>query len=235
MIGRFSSNFLYQNILKYMYIFIFYTRVVSFLLRTYLLWRKGGPFIVRNSKRDSKNNASGVRNVKEIEPHICFAWNAQPECRKSVEATTRRPSVMGGECIESAPARHALTTGGDTCEIERCSFGVRAEDVMGNMRPSVFVQYAKLLRRYCNNFRNKKLSAFSSLYSGCLRMRTGVEWGGDGGWINLRNNVSILISCRKTKLSATTITRQCVLINSHLIYWKIKLATRKFFGTSLLI
>lgn len=83
-----------------------------------------------------------------------------PSATARVEATTRR-GVMGGECTESASARHALTTGGDAREIERRSFAVRAEDVMGNMRPSVFVQYAKLLRRYCNNFRNKNLSPHS--------------------------------------------------------------------------
>lgn len=155
--------------------YLCFTLAISLLLRVYLPCHKGGTFIVRNSKRDTRNNAFGW-NVKEIEPHICFRVKRATRVLMRAAATTRRPSVMGDECTESASARHALTTGGDTREIERRSFGVRAEDVMGNMRPSVFVQYAKLLRRYCNNFRNKKLSAFSSLYSGMSENANRVEW-----------------------------------------------------------
>lgn len=68
----------------------------------------------------------------------------------------RRLSVMGGECTGSASTRHALTTGSDTRDIDRRSLAVRAKDVMGNMT-AVLEQYDKLLRRYCNNFHNKKL------------------------------------------------------------------------------
>jgi len=56
--------------------------------------------------------------------------------------------------------RRALTTGGDTRDIQRRSLAVRAEDVMRNMRASVLVQYTELLRRYCNNSHNKKRSSF---------------------------------------------------------------------------
>lgn len=147
------------------------------------------------------------------------AWNAQPECWCEAAATTRRPSVMGGECTESASAR-ALTTGGDTCEIERRSFGVRAEDVMGNMRPAVFVQYAKLLRRYCNNFRNKKLSAFSSLYSGMSENANRVEW--EIAAESICALMYQLYSSQKTKRNATTI----MLIDSRLINWITKLFTK---------
>lgn len=187
------------------YIYPCFKLVVSLLLYAYTLpcMVKASPSLFEIQNATPRNNTFGW-NVKEIEPHICFAWNAQPELLLRVEAT-RRPSVMGGECTESAPARHALTTGGDTREIERRSFAVRAEDVMGNMRPSVFVQYAKLLRRYCNNFRNKKLSPHSLPF-----IRDVGEREQSGAWINLRNNVSILALSKKTRRNATTtITRQC--------------------------
>lgn len=161
---------IYQNI----YIFIFYTRVVSYYAHIYFDV-KAAPSLF-----EIQNATPGIMHLAfEMSKKSSRTFVSRETHNSSVASESRQQrdawALWEANASESAPARHALTTGGDTCEIERRSFGVRAEDVMGNMRPSVFVQYAKLLRRYCNNFRNKKLSAFSSLYSGCLGMRTGVR------------------------------------------------------------
>ena len=54
-----------------------------------------------------------------------------------------------------------LTTSSDAGNIQRGTLAVRAEHVIGYMRSSVFVQYAKLLRRYCNNFAQSSSSSLA--------------------------------------------------------------------------
>lgn len=127
----------------------------------------------------------------------------------------QRLSVAGGECTGSASTRHALTTGGDTRDIDRRSLAVRAKDVMGNMK-AVVEQYDKLLRRYCNNFHNKKLRAFFLLFgvSGNAN-NEGAREMGRGMTQFAQQCINSIVSPKKTRRFACTITT--MLINLHLM------------------